>query len=776
MHDPAASRVSAYFRFVLTHQVFVVGVVALVSVAAAYSSSRAVIASSLEKMFFGDSPAYQRYLDHVAEFGTEEVNVFAYREPSPLAAEAVARLRRIVDRLEAHPEVDRAFTLLDAQSLRGDAATIEIDPYVELARGDPGRIPELEAELIDDAFARGIVVSRDGQSVAVMVEIRPDPHRPAEVLPQIRRDIVDVFEAEGISGRALHSAGALVSINATVEATEDSIKRLFPWVLVVLLVTVWLLFRRLWPAILSGIVSLFGVLWTVGFAVVIDPEINIMISLVPVVILVVGFSDVVHLCSAYLLELGAGRDKEAAILASAEDVGRACMFTSSTTFVGFVCLSFIPTPMFRMLGVVLGFGVAVALALALTLVPVLFSWMPEPKPLRGGAAWWSQAGLDRALLAFERVAVGRAWWVIGAFVALGVWAAVGAARIEVESDFAAKLRPESDVRQDLRWFDAEFEGTSAIDVIVTTPEAGGLFDPERFHAIARLQDELAALPEVRRAMSLVDLMEELYAAYSPERAARERVPGTRAGLAQLLSLFEGGGGTDLDRMVDFERRTMRITLRVATDSLTDHAALAERIRGIAAETLPEDTEAEVTGFLFLLGDWVEEILAGQRVGLAVSFVVITGMMWLAVGRFGPAFVSMAPNLFPLLILGGWIGWFWDYVDSDTLIVALLAIGIGVDDTIHFLVRLRVEQERGLERDAALRRTFAFAGRAIVMTTIILGFGFLPLATSDYYSTRMIGELLPLCLVVAVVADLLLVPALAHVGWIDLAPRAMRSAP
>jgi len=121
-------------------------------------------------------------------------------------------------------------------------------------------------------------------------------------------------------------------------------------------------------------------------------------------------------------------------------------------------------------------------------------------------------------------------------------------------------------------------------------------------------------------------------------------------------------------------------------------------------------------------------------------------------------------------VGAWCGFLWDKTDSDTFTAMVMAIGIGVDDTIHFLVRYRTEREAGHDVDKSLERTFAFSGRAIVLTTVILGLGFLPFALSEYFSSRMIGTLIPLALVAALFADLLLVPVMCKLRWIDVVPR------
>lgn len=755
----------AYFRFVLKHRVFVTLFLVALTGLGAWSLSHAVMASSLEKMFFGDSPAYDAYVEKTEQFGTEEVNPIAIPMPNPLSSESIAILQRLTEGLEALPDVDRAFTILDLQRVQGDGTTIRVEPYWEVAQEHPEQIPILMDEIRDNPLSGGLVISQDGQFSVVLLEIRPDRTRPAESLPSIRDDIMDIFDEAGFPQERLHSAGLLFTINEAVSQTEFSLVTIFPIVVVVLLFSVWLMFRRLWPAVVSTVVSLVAVIWTVGFAVALDRQINIMISMVPTVIMVVGFSDVVHLCSAYLLELGEGKSKDLAIVRSAEDVGRACFFTSATTFAGFVCLSLVPTPMFRTLGVVLGMGVATALLIAMTLVPIIFSWMPEPKPLRKGATSKIQEGIDSGLGLLERLACNRPKAVIAVFAVLLVLSGIGIAGIHIEADFARRLGEDNTVRQDAAWFDEQFSGTSAIDVYVTVPEREGLLDPTRFAQAADLQAELLNLPEVTAAFSVVDLVKQLYSTYSPDRAAVADLPDSRAGLTQLLELFQNGDGQDLGRLLDFNRQTMRILLRLEPDGVRSNSAIGAYAVDYAQQTFGDEATVEPSGLMFLLGDWLDEILEGQRNGLLLSIFVITVMMIFAVGSFRNALTSMIPNVLPLVVLGGVLGGLYSYVDSDSMAVAMLAVGIGVDDTIHFLVRLRIESKRTGNRRKALRRTFAFAGRAIVMTTIILVAGFAPFALSDYYSLAIMGTLLPMCLIIALLADLLLVPALVQVNLI-----------
>ncbi len=260
-------------------------------------------------------------------------------------------------------------------------------------------------------------------------------------------------------------------------------------------------------------------------------------------------------------------------------------------------------------------------------------------------------------------------------------------------------------------------------------------------------------------------MREIHQELTMDMEDAGALPTTRQAIAQYLLLFEMAGGRDLDRLVDFERRKMRITLRLNDEGFRATTSVAKEALALAEQMLGESARAEPSGLTFLLGDWLDEILAGQRNGLLLSLLTITVMMMLALRSFRAGLWSMLPNVFPLLVLGGYLGGVYDYVDSDTIMLGIIAIGIGVDDTVHFLVRYRIEETRSTDTTAAIQRTFDFAGRAIVMTTVILVAGFSPFALSDYYTTRMMGTLLPLCLVVALLADLLLVPALVELRLI-----------
>ncbi len=770
MNVPAQpSPLRRYFVFVLRHRYATLGLCLAITLLALWSASRSVIASSIGKLFLDDVPEYASYQARMQRFGNDEVFLVAYEDPAPLSEQSLQALEQVVQRVQQRSEVASVASLLDAVWVGSEEGTLRIEPYVDLARE---RNPELAlALLLEDPLYQGMLVARDGSAAAIMVELSVDPYRAVERGPQLVGEVMDELVAAGFARERLHRTGFPALVAEIMHQSYFNVSRLFPIACLALLAMVLLLFRRLAPAAAALGVGLVSVAWTLGFAAALDREFSIYTALVPAVILTVAFSDIVHLWSAYLLEVRRGLSKRDAILASATDVGHACLLTSATTFTAFVALSLVPTPATRHLGVVLGFGVGMALLLAMTLIPVALSFLAKPVPREKIALGL----LDRIVELSSRLSTRRAGWVLAGFALFMVPVGIGLARFEIETDFSKRFAADNSFAQDQRFFERRFSGTHNLEIFLETPEDGGLEDSELFGRIAALHDRLESLPEVDEVLSPVDPVRALHRAIAGEGD----LPEAEGAIAQYLLLFEmsGGGagaGEALENQLDFERRSMRLGLRTQPLGFRDTARLGDRAAGIARELLPEDVEVEASGLVYLLGWYFNHVIDGQKQGLLLSFLVIAVAMIAGLRSLRVGMLSMFPNLLPLFALCAYCSFRWTRVDSDVLFAALMALGIGVDDTIHFLMRYRVEALRappGEPRAEALERSFRFAGRAIVMTTAILCAGFLPFAISDYFTIRMLGTLLPGVLVMALLADLLLVPAMAQVGMIRFRPAA-----
>ena len=758
---------NAFARFVLRYRFAVLaGWVFLLGVGA-WSASHGEFSTNLGEQLFGEKPEYLRYIELNREFESDEVVIVGVEGPPTLDSAGYDQMMRLELRLLSLPDIARVETPLDAVRLRGDGRSVGVGVYGDAARTEPAGSDALLNEMKDDPLLRGGLLSRTGDDFAVAVMLTDVPNRQGETFPIILESILAAFEAEGFPRDVLHLGGYVPALTESLAQAHFNMVRIFPIVALVLMLVVWLLFGRLWPAALAIVVAMAAVVLTVGFLVAIEPKLHVLLSLAPPVILVVAFSDLVHLCSAYLQELERGQARDDAIQAVTAEVGRACLVTSATTFVGFMSLALVPDPSTRTMGLSMGFGVAVALLLAVTLTPILFSFFPPPKPLRRGTTARMQRLLDRLLDGSRRLAWRHPRVVIAGFGVLVLLSLAGLPGAKMEFDLAQRFAPGNEVKADDQWFRDHFGFGATLDLYIHAKGERDLLDPEVFAAASRFQDEVVALDEVEDAVSLLTLVEQIHAAVDPTGAAENPVPTTRGRLAEYLLLTEGGASSDLDRMVNWDRRTLRIRLRTVPGGCRSVAWLGEDIHRLAGDLAPLGLEVETTGLIYLLGYFFNDIFAGQARSLGITFLVIMLMMIIGVRSLRVGAISMVPNFLPLLALWGWVGLTMEAVDTDVLLISIIAIGIGVDDTIHFLMRYRVERSGGATDEAAVRGAFGFAGRGIAMTTLILVLGFLPCVFSGYMTMHLLGTLLPLCLLVALAGDVLLVPAMIRVGWMKL---------
>ncbi|MEE2827838.1 MAG: MMPL family transporter, partial [Myxococcota bacterium] len=666
------------FRWVLNHRAIVVLVCALITLLALASASRLVIGSSIGKLFLDEVPEYQVYLDRMGEFGSDELFVVAYEEPELLSPEALQKLEQVVAHTREQPEVGRVLSLLDAVEISSSDGVLSVSSYADKARED--KPDDLLASLLADERYRGRLLSRDGRVGAIVVELVVDPYRPAEKGPQVVGRVVDALLAAGYEREQLHRGGVTATIAEVMAESYRSLTLFFPLSALALLGVVLLLFRRLAPALMTLGVGMLSVIWTLGFAAVLDRNCSIFTSLMPVVVLTVAFSDIVHLWNAYVLELRAGLSKRAAILATSKEVGSACLLTSVTTGIGFLSLSAVPTPVARQLGIVLGFGVAVALLLAVTLVPVAMSWMAEP-PLDSTEKIHRR--LDRWIAWAADLSTRRAGWVLAIFALLLIPLGIGAAKFEMKADFAERFDESSRFAEEQRFLAANFSGLNTIDLFIQTPEARGLLDTEVFARIGEVQDAILALPEVDEVISPVDLVRELHGAVQgPDQAGQlPTSPGAVAQYLLLLEMAEGGEaqGEALQSHLDFERRVMRMAVWLPEQDFRETGRVGVEIQKQAEALLAGVAQVEVTGMGFLLGWSFNALVKGQQTALLLSLLAVTLLMTLGLRSVSIGLLSMIPNLLPLLALIAYAGYRWDQVDTDICLIAIMAIGIGVDD-------------------------------------------------------------------------------------------------
>jgi len=745
-------------KFIINFRITILIIIVINTFVLGYIASKGTIASSIGNLFFGDeNHEYNNYINKIKDFVSDEVFFIVIEDYLPAGRQKIKTLQKVIDQINEIPDIERVDSLLNAQYIFSKNNTLNVKRYSDEMLLNPDNLNTFFNNIKNDPLYNGIIISKNGKHIAVLIELTHDDARPVERGPLLVNNIFNIFVEHGFSKLKLKKIGIMASLSEIMHQTRKNFLVLYPIVFITLFFTLFILFKSFWPVLITMIVSLIAVIWTVGFSVILDEKINIFIAIAPVIILIITTSDVIHLCSAYILELSAGKTKKNAIIDSGTEVGFACIMTSITTFIGFMSISFTPVPAFKQLGFVLGFGVAAALLLAMTFSPILFSIMKSPD-FKKFSDFKIQIALERILKKFKQKVFNNTYLILFLFICLLVFSIYGLLHLNIETNFNERLNEKNEIRVYENFFNNNFAKSNFLDIFISSTEKNDIFDPNIFSNIIDFQNELSKNTDIDKIISIVDLFEIIHKQITGENIDNLKKLLSRELLSQYILLFEMSGGTDLNRFINFERNTIRLSVRLSNNDIRATYETGCKIKSFSDLFFNNKIKVETTGLVYLMGMFIDKIINGQKKGVLIAFFMIFILMIIWTKSIKTGFWSMIPNILPVLALGGLVGILYDKVDSDTLPIAMIAIGIGVDDTIHFITRLRFESQKTKNTLTALNTTFHFTGRAILITTFILVSGFLPFSLSDYYSIKIMGTLLPFTLIIALLADLFLVTA------------------
>ena len=432
--------------------------------------------------------------------------------------------------------------------------------------------------------------------------------------------------------------------------------------------------------------------------------------------------------------------------------------TGITTSAGL--LSFLAAEMVPVigLGVLAALGVVVTLAYALVLLPALIAVLPL-RPERG-------TGTDRPnplLAACANVSARHPWKIVAVTALLAATSVGYATQLVPSADPLAYFEPDHWFRRAMLYIDDRLGGTMTLEVVIDTGRENGLHEPE----VLQRMDELRRLVKqyreqgvaVTRTVSILDIAKETHQALNENRSEFYAIPSTRELLAQELLLFENSGSDDLEEVVDSRFSQTRFTVRTPWEDGIEKAKLVERVRPRFREIMGDLAEVEVTGMSAVIGRTVDATTSSLLRSYAVALALITPLMMLLIGSLRAGLISMVPNLVPILMTLGLMAAIGIPLDMFTLLSGCIAIGLAVDDTIHFIAGFRRYMALGGDPIAAIERTMQSTGRALLFTSIVLTAGLLVLLSSSMANLRYLGGLTAFAISMAFLLDVTATPAL-----------------
>jgi len=559
------------------------------------------------------------------------------------------------------------------------------------------------------------------------------------------------FENVRMAGRTV---GQLYYIDTMITEMSTYVGMSIVLVIVFLLIS----FRSLWGLLVPQIVIIGSMIWIVGFMALIGKPINILLIVLPSIMFVVAMSDVIHLISKYLELLRSGLEKTTAIKTAFKEIGMATFLTSLTTSIGFFSLLFVNVIPIQDFGIYTGIGVLMAFVLTYSTLPFLFYVTKVPAVGEKGKTNFWRPVMRKIFLITLRNRKIIPW--IG--IAITLIFAYGATLIVVNNFIMDDVSPKSEVKQDFDYFDDTFGGVRPFELAISLKDSTeSIWNVDRLKEMEKVENYLSNEYEVNINTSLVQYLSILHRASHAGNTDYFNVPETKQYLTKYKRMLKmANQGKFIRSVLDSTEHTTRINGGVPDWGNQKATEENEKFYAfIKNEGLDEHLNIHITGTAHLLDRNMSYMSSSLIEGLAFAIIVVSILMAILYKSLRMLVISIIPNIIPLIVIAGVMGYFDINLKITTAIVFTISFGIAIDDTIHFLSNFKLELKKGKSKIYAIKSTYLGTGKAIVLTTAILVGGFSMLLMSNFMGTYYMGLMICITLIVAVLADLFILPLL-----------------
>ena len=747
--------------------------------------------NSTESFLRPNDPARVHYDAMREQFGQDEQIVVVVHTTKVFDLAFLNRLRDLHHAFEAEvPYLLEVTSLMNVRNTRGESDRLVVEDLMEEWPESTADLTLLEARVRETPLYRNTLIDAAGTVTTIALKpliystlgeevdalagfdaaVQPEgsPDNASEFLTGPEKyafneaisEVMERFEAPGFELGV--AGGGVMNHHATKKMMRD-IKVFMAACVSVVMLLLFVLFRRASAVLLPMLTVACALLVTYGIMALIGIPTSITGQVLPMLLITVGVCSAVHILTIVYQQLEAGESKEAAIAGALAHSGLAVAMATVTTAGGL--FSFVSAELAQVanLGKMAPIGILLTLAYSLTMLPALLAIVPlKAHPRFGGDAL--RAAMSGAVARVGDWSASNPWRALGATALVLALFGTGLPRVHFSQNGLEWFPKEDPIRQTVEFMDTHLDGSGGGMVfVIDTGIENGLLDPEMMKALDRASQYAISLERgeiwVSKTTSIVDVVKETHKALNENDHAAYVIPDDRELLAQELLLFENSGSDDLEELTDSRFRLAKINMRTP---FTDGMHMLPFVEGLLEkfhEILGDDVEITPTGIGMLFGRTYSIVNPTMAKSYAIALAIITPLMVLLIGNLERGFLAMLPNLIPIWMVLGLMGWLGIPLDNSSLMIGSIIIGLAVDDTIHFMHKFQRYFADVGDARLAVRRTLETTGAALLFTSGVLASGFAVLTLSYMNNTSEFGMLACFGAVTAFLADILVSPAL-----------------
>lgn len=685
-----------------------------------------------------------------------ELEVALFRGEDLFEDAFLGALDRAVSALEALPQVERVISVTRMDHIAGTADGFSVEPLLGAKQRAALSPKQRRARVLADRFAPGLTASKDGRALALLV--RPKALASSLDRLALHEDIGRILDEAGLGGRVAARAGQVPLDVAQFRSMLRDNATFVPATIVVGLSLVFLLFRRVLAVGLSLLMILAALYPAVAMLVLLGKPFTLVSSILPPFMAALTVASLVHFYNALAHAAARGLAGRARVEAALAEVRRPSLYAILTTVAGLLSLAMSTIQPIRSFGLAGAAGMGLLFLLLIYVLPALVErYDHRAWPQHQAGAGWMQHLVDR----FAHFSIRRAGIVALSFLLATLVGLPLLGRIHAETNIYGFFSETHAINRATHEVESALSGVMPLDLVFQVEGRDGLLTPERLNALRQVRELAEALPEVDRSMSMLDILEEMHWAFHGEDPAYRVLPEARKLIAQYLFLYDS---KDLYELVNREFDTARLSLSLNVHDTASLNRVQTRLEELLAATELHGMRYTFASETRIFTEQERLLIDGQVNGLWGSVVTIFAFMLLLCRSFWAALICMVVNVTPVVFVFMLMGALNIPLDMATALIACIAVGIAIDDTVHTYANTQSHLARGANITLAIARTYREAGRAVTITTLILCSQFFLLVGSQFIPTREFGFLTGFGLALAFCFDLLLMPSLLVLRW------------
>ena len=750
------------------------------------------IDTTTEGFLHKSDPMRVQYDEFRDQFGRDEKLMIAVKTQNIFDLDFLEKLDRFHHALEDElPNIKGVDSLINARNTYGIEGELIVEPLIDNLPQNNEDLISLKETVTNNSLYKNSLYSEDFRMTTVTIDTETYSNNGAsQDATNLEFDDSLEFDDDSIGGQRLYLTDA--ENDEIISQTQQIMQRFnddnfeiylsgsaaiagifkqalmndsvifISLMMIVIMIVLFILFRRISGVILPLSCVSLTLIMTVSLMSIFSAPFTMATQIMPTFLLAVVTSASIHLLAVFYKDFAKTDNKKKSLRYAMGHSGLAIIMTSVTTAVGLWSFSFSGVAPVADLGVFASSGVMVGLVFTLVFLPALVS-VTNFKVVKQKSSEDEHSLMDRALIGISVFATTRPKLIISVSTVLIICAAIIAAQLRF-SHFPLQWLPEDNfARVATEAVDENLKGSLTLEVIIDTEKTNGLYNPELLRVIDDVSKNINSISTgnmfVGKVISYIDVIKETNRALNENRDEYYAIPDDSDLIAQEFLLFESSGNNDLASLVDANYSKARLTLKTPFIDSLEANAFIDNAQIYLDQKFGSLAKVTFTGIGTLMTVTFEEAIYSSAVSYILAFSLITILMVLLIGNLKIGLISMIPNLLPIVILSTIMVIFKMPLDMFTLLIGAIALGLAVDDTVHFMHNFRRYELQYNDVDKAVRLTLMGTGRAITLTSIVLALGFLVLTFSQMNNMFDFGVLTASAILVALLADFFLMPAI-----------------